>query len=262
MRYVVDHDYHIHSHLSLCSNDVEQTPERILSYGEQNGYTSLCLTNHYWDEAVPGASDWYKPQNTAHVWSSLPLPQGKSRFYFGVETDMDQYLNLGISRERMDELDFIIVPTNHFHMEGFTIAQNRNSVQTRTETYVEHFDALLKKDLPFHKIGIAHLTCPLLYTPDHLGVLNMISSDKFRSLFSRAAEKGMGIELNFPAAAYHGKAREDVLRPYRLAKEEGCKFYFGSDAHHPRNLDAAKQNFETIVTLLELEETDKFRFPV
>ena len=41
MEYVIDHDLHIHSKLSLCSRDPEQTPENILKYGIENGYSSI-----------------------------------------------------------------------------------------------------------------------------------------------------------------------------------------------------------------------------
>ena len=52
MRYVVDHDFHIHSQLSICSNDPEQTKERILAYAKECQLKTICITDHYWDEAV------------------------------------------------------------------------------------------------------------------------------------------------------------------------------------------------------------------
>lgn len=52
---------------------------------------------------------------------------------------------------------------------------------------------------------------------------------------------------------------KDIILPhYRVTKEEGRKFYFGSDAHHPEYLANEKQNAETIIDLLEFEESDKF----
>lgn len=50
MKFKVDHDLHIHSHLSSCSRDPEQTPERILQYAKENGFKTVCLTDHYWDK--------------------------------------------------------------------------------------------------------------------------------------------------------------------------------------------------------------------
>ena len=39
-------DYHIHSCLSSCSSDPEETPERILQYAHENGLKEVCITDH------------------------------------------------------------------------------------------------------------------------------------------------------------------------------------------------------------------------
>ncbi len=41
MRYVLDHDLHIHTHLSPCSADDRQTPAAILAYGLSSGFRLL-----------------------------------------------------------------------------------------------------------------------------------------------------------------------------------------------------------------------------
>ena len=94
--------------------------------------------------------------------------------------------------------------------------------------------------------------------------MRTVSDAEMIPLFHAAANCGLGIELNF-AAFFNGKAiswksHEDLLRPYKLAKECGCKFYIGSDAHHPDKLNAEKQNAELIIDLLDLSEDDKFAF--
>ena len=75
MRYIVDHDLHIHSQKSFCSNNPAQNPDALLAYAEANGFKTLCLTDLMWDSAIPGASDWLAAQNFDHISSSLPLPQ-------------------------------------------------------------------------------------------------------------------------------------------------------------------------------------------
>ena len=49
-----------------------------------------------------------------------------------------------------------------------------------------------------------------------------------------------------------------LLRPFRIAKACGCKFYLGSDAHSPASLDKARGVFERTIELLGLEDKDKF----
>lgn len=264
MRYVVDHDFHIHSNLSSCSKDPNETPENILKIAEENGYSAICLTDHFWDEDVPGASPWYEPQNFAHISKALPLPQSdKVKFYFGCEAEMDKFCTIAVTRERIDKFDFVIIPTTHMHMKDLVLGEENDALECRAAKWVQLFDALLNMDLPFHKIGIAHLTCPLIANQDktaHIRVIDMISDDDMEHLFTRAAKVGLGIELNFNPFDYSEEELERVLRPYRIAKQSGCKFYFGSDAHWISSLKAGKEKFEFIVDKLNLTEDDKFTF--
>ncbi|MCQ2462694.1 MAG: PHP domain-containing protein [Clostridia bacterium] len=258
MRYCFDNDLHIHSCLSLCSGDSLQTPDTILKYALDNGLKTICLTDHYWDETVPGASDWYAVQNYGHIAQSLPLPQTDGvRFLFGCETELREDMTLGISPVRYDSFDFIIIPTTHLHMNGFTCRGDEVAAE-RARLWIKRFDSVLDMPLPFHKVGIAHLTCELMYPGHYLETLGCLTEDDYAPLFHKAAERGAGIELNFPVSTLNDENRELILRPYRVAKEQGCKFYFGSDAHHPQELEAEKQNAETIIDLLALEEKDKF----
>jgi histidinol phosphatase-like PHP family hydrolase len=47
---------------------------------------------------------------------------------------------------------------------------------------------------------------------------------------------------------------------FRIAKAQGCRFYLGSDAHHPDELLKARRIFERAIDLLDLRESDKFQF--
>ena len=262
MRYVFDHDYHIHSFLSDCSNDSAEDTKRILEYAGQNDLKQICLTDHFWDEAVPGASEWYKPQNYKHISQALPLPQTeKNRFLFGCETDMDRYMTLGISRERFESFDFVVIPTTHLHMNDLTIAPEDRNVEGRAKCWVNRLEKVLNMQLPFHKIGIAHLVTSLI-APDSreefLAVLRMLPETDMGRLFTKAASLGVGIELNSFDVRCTEKEAETILRPLQIAKQCGCKFYMGSDAHHPADLDEAKAMFERAIDWLELTEDDKF----
>ncbi|MBQ7474911.1 MAG: hypothetical protein IJS78_03210 [Clostridia bacterium] len=259
MRFAADHDLHIHSGLSLCSGDPEQNPSGIFRYGLENGFHTLCLTDHMWDPAVPGASDFgfYESQPYERTRSVLPLPQSDTlRFLFGCETDMDRGCVIGVSPAVAAELDFIIVPTTHLHMNGFTL-EGGEGADERAKLWISRFDALLDAPLPFEKVGVAHLTCSLIFGRRTPEVLEKIPLDEYHRLFAKARERGIGVELNFPAPGTDAPDARIMLLPYRIAKEEGCKFYLGSDAHHPEELRRAKANFEAITDLLGLTEDDK-----
>ena len=264
MKFTYDHDLHIHSSVSPCGGDPAQTPERILQYAAENGLKTVCLTDHYWDDTVPAPYGVGAGVSTEKLKSVLPLPQKEGiRFLFGAETDMDRDLTIGVGPEMTKKLDFIIVPLNHLHMTGFSCRGDEDAAQ-RAALIVRRFEALLESALPLHKVGLAHFTDGLIFPGGkNTDVLNCIPDAEYRSLFRRAAELGIGVELNMPAAkadlrVMNWAEDRDELRVYLLAREEGCKFYFGSDAHTVPGLGWAKRNAEKIIELLDLKEEDKF----
>ena len=263
MRYLIDHDYHIHSGLSSCSNDPMQTPDCILAYAKERGLKRICITDHYWDSAVPGASNWYKPQDFTHISKSLPLPTAEGiDFIFGAETDMDRNNVIGTPISRFNDFSFVIIPTTHMHMPGFTVTHEcyhkRDEV---AKLWVKRLDALLSMDLPFGKIGIAHPACSLIHhasREDYIETLKLIPSDEMERVFTCAARVGVGIEINQYDMRFSDNEADDVLRMFKIAKACGCKFYLGSDAHHPKDFLTTEVNFNRAIDMLSLTEDDKF----
>ena len=268
MRFQVDHDFHIHSSLSPCAGEAgkAQTPQRILEYAKENGLSRILVTDHFWDSPVPGNVGWYQELglNFEHLCKAKPLPQTEGvQFLFGCETDMDQYFTIGVDRSHYDSFDFIIVPINHMHLAGISVPDREIPLSERAELFVKRFQVLLDSDLPMHKTGLAHMTDSGLAPTweAHIKVVDLIPDEAFLDLFRQTQQKGLGIELNFRVNRYSPEELCRILRPYRLAKECGCKFYLGSDAHSPDAFEGMRENFEQIVDLLALEETDKFLLP-
>lgn len=259
MKFLIDHDYHIHTGLSSCSGDAEQNPTSILNYAKENGLKEVVITDHFWDSAVYKTDyEFYRPQTFEHIKKSLPLPQSDEvKMYFGGETEMDKNYVVGVSQKAIDQLDFLIIPTTHMHMDGFTVREGL-TLKDRAEEYVTRLDKLLSYDLPFHKIGIAHLTCPLMARGEnelHLSILDSIPDKTYLELYGKIAKLGAGFELNFLPYKYKKEELPRLMRPYELAKKAGCKFYLGSDNHH----HTSKNNFSSILSLIDLTEDDKFR---
>ncbi|MBQ6862725.1 MAG: hypothetical protein IJO14_00665 [Clostridia bacterium] len=262
MRYIADHDFHIHSTVSSCCHDAAQTPETILKYAKKNGYSKVCLTNHFWDENVSSEAEWIEEHNYSRVSSVLPLLQDDQvAFLFGCETDMDFNNVLGVSRERFDCFDFIIVSTTHLHLSGHTVRNEITSPAQAAFHWTDKLENLLCKDIPFHKIGIAHLTTGHILKSRTTEALSLIPDATMYDLFKECARKGAGIELNVKTINMNEAEKEILLRPYFIAKECSCKFYLGSDAHKTSALDGAKENFEDVIDKLNLQESDKFLLP-
>ncbi len=267
MKFKIDHDLHIHSYLSICSTDETQVPTAMLQKAKEQGLHTICITDHYWDENIPcntAVNWWYEKQNHAHVSSVLPLPQdAKVRFCFGCEADMDSDDRIGLSPAHYDDFDFIIIATTHLHhMTGERFKDL--SATDVAKRWVERLNAVLESELPLHKVGIAHLACSLMdnRTADgYLHALRAISDDDLRRLFTKAAQKGVGIELNRSDIRPPEQSREIVLRIFRTAKECGCKFYLGSDAHSQKGMVFNHNVYERIISELNLTEEDKFIIP-
>ena len=266
MRFQIDHDYHIHSNISPCAHDPLQTPENILRYAEDNGLKQICLTDHFWDEAILPLNGYlsgtYRNNGYAQNSAALPLPQSKKvRFYFGCEGEMDYAFRIGITPERLKDMAFVIVPTSHMHMRRMTVPETL-TLEERAVLFVHRFNALLDCGmLPAGKTGIAHFVCSLIAPgdwDDHLRVMEMIPDSIFYHQFRRAKERNFGVELNIEMKKYTPEALQTVLRPFFIAKECGCKFYLGSDAHTQGELSRAPENFELMVSALDLTEDMKY----
>lgn len=264
MKFQADHDYHIHSYLSPCGGEAgrDQTTAFILEESRKRGCKQICVTDHYWDSAVPDKWGGYSSLNYDVISQALPLPQAEDcKFLFGCEADMDREYQLTVPPEHYDDFDFIVIAINHMH-GSHACDQSLKTVPYIAEQLVKRFDAFLDKDLPFHKVGLAHLTDSLLFHgpgDPYLDVLRSISDETWERLFKRMAEKGCGLELNLRLEELtDAKYTETVLRPYRIAKAQGCKFYIGTDAHTPEGMERAKKRIPLMIDLLELEESDKF----
>ncbi len=263
MKYKIDHDYHIHSFLSRCSKDIEQTNEAILDYAKRNNLNKIVLTNHYWDDAVPGASEWYKNQNFTWLSTALPLPQDdRVRFLFGCEADMNKDFVVGLPENRFNDFDFMIISTTHLHMKGFTISLDASeSNEERARLWVERLDSVLAMNFPWKKMGIAHPACPHMNKKsreDYLETLELIPTHDMERIFAQAAKVGVGIELNYSDMSFKDHEADTVLRMFKIAKNQGCKFYCGSDSHRTPDLRRSMQVFERAVEMLGLTENDKF----
>ena len=260
MKYLLDQDLHIHTQLSPCSSNPEQNPDSILRYGEKYGLRDIVLTDHFWDETVPGCIGW---QGYAHISKWLPLPQGKTtRLHLGCEADMNRANVLGLSRATADKLEFIAVAINHLHFQ--MKPEERYGVDWYAEQFLLRWKTVLDSDLPFHKMGLAHPTfrgiAGNMPDPrDHLDVLEAIPDAAWLDMFARTEKLGMGIELNAKNNEYSEDDFERVLRVFRLAAEAGCHFYGATDSHHPAHLAPRHENCLKLIDALGLTEDQKFR---
>lgn len=129
-------DMHIHTYLSSCSSDLKQNPAEIIKRAARFDVKAICFTDHFWDETMPGASDWYKPQNFNHIQKikhEIPEDTKGVKVMVGCETEFAGGTIIGISPEIADKMDFINIPFDHFHMKDFVCPK---SVQTAEQVAI------------------------------------------------------------------------------------------------------------------------------
>lgn len=261
MAFPINHDMHCHTYLSDCSRHPQQTVENILKHAKEHGYTLQCITDHLWDRMVPGASNWYKPQDIEHISKSLPMPEDDQvRVVYGCETEYCGGEKLGLNAANYDKFDFIVIPPNHFHMKGLVRPHDYDTEEKMADLLVERLEQLSELDLPWKKVGIAHLNCGLTFKEgSNERVFSLVDEKRYRAVMRKFAELGAGIELNCSCFNNGWREHEDAhLRLFRLAKDEGCKFYLASDAHTPEELNVVHERGGLICELLGLDECDQF----
>jgi len=257
----INHDLHTHTSLSACCADHKLTGAFTAKYAGAHGYATLCFTDHFWDAEVPGASAWYAPQDINHVKKLLPLPKAEGvNVLFGCETEYCGGKKLGIAPSHYDQFDMIVIPVNHFHMPGFVRPEGCDTEEGISELLISRLEELASLDLPWSKVGIAHLNgCIFPSGERYERALALIPEVRLRSAFSRFARRGAGIELNASCFATGWMDNRDGgFRLLRTALEEGCRFYCASDAHTRDGLDSIARLMRAAADALGLTADDLF----
>jgi histidinol phosphatase-like PHP family hydrolase len=238
MPLLIDHDVHVHTVLSSCCKDPLQTAANVVSRAAETGLRTIGFADHVWDSRIPGASRWYEPQTLDHILrirEEIPADTKGVRVLVGCETEYCGGGKAGLSRESAERLDFVLIPTSHFHMKGFTVPESLGGPKEVAALLCERFGEVLDLGLA---TGIAHPFVPLGFRDRVDDILPLIPDSQFLDLFGRAADLGVAIEASvvmFPSidhgetAGWHDEA---LLRVLTLAKRAGCRFFFASDAHN------------------------------
>lgn len=254
------HDFHIHTDLSVCARE-SATLENYLAIADRLGLTKLGFANHFWDERIEGANGFYKPQNFEHLCRLKPALEAAKApgrtLYFGCETEYDPFHHgVAVTEERAEQFDFIIVPNSHTHM--MMPKEYYEPHERHLNFMVQAYEEILDSPVSRYITAMAHpfeaVCCPY----DNKILLRMMSGDLMKRLFDKTAERGIAVEIN--VASMQKKTHEEIERMpqiglFAAAKECGCKFLFGSDAHTNLSHDHYG-SAEFVAELLGLTEED------
>ena len=259
----ITHDLHVHTNLSLCA-EPSATLENHIANAKKLGLTKIGIANHFWDEAVqPVLNGWYEKQNVAHVFSlrdEVKKYNNKDglEILFGCEAEYDPVNHgVGITEECAEQLDFLIVPNSHTHM---TMPKELyQPYEKHKEFMINAYREIINSPVSKYITSMAHpfeaVCCPY----DNQRVIDIITDDEYRRIFDETAEKGIAVEIN--VSSMMGMSREQiekrsVIRHFRLAKECGCLFTFGSDTHNDKEQLPFRELSETVADILGLSIND------
>lgn len=261
----IKHDFHFHT---FYSNDADKTAniENYVKLAKEMGYNKLGVAEHFWDDKIEGAFDFYKPLTYAHVSQVKAdidrFNSDEVKLYFGAEVEYNPKTKApAITEETAEKFDFIIVPNSHVHET--CPAMYTETPEKLNDYMLEVYDNIIESSVSKYILSMAHpffpVRCP--YSNDML--VDMVSDDTFKRIFEKTAKKDIAVEIN-SGALYLGKTDADVekssyIRMFKLAKEAGCKFTFGSDAHFWLDIKRREQN-EFLASLVGLSDDDIAEF--
>jgi histidinol phosphatase-like PHP family hydrolase len=251
------HDFHFHTDLSSCAKR-ESSLKIMLRHLKEAGVTTAGVANHLWDAKVPGASGWYAPQNVQHVLSVTEeyaaLTEEERcgiKLYFGCETEYVGQGRVALKADSAELFDYVLVPAHHFHMKNFVRPAELEDAAAVGRMMRARFTEVCNIEFAF---GIAHPFMVLGYPGRIDEILATISDSDFGEVFTCAAEKGKSVELNI-CTLYQDTENDsdgfpvEYRRMFNIARECGCKFHLGSDAHAPERL--GRERFDKALKFAE-----------
>lgn len=114
-------------------------------------------------------------------------------------------------------------------LDPYMVGEKIDYIRFVADFMVDSFRSLmnnetLKSYSDLIPVSVAHPFAPVC-TPGGQQMLELISDETFGELFSMAAKRGIGLEIN------PGTGTPGFFRMFGVAKECGCQFTLGSDTH-------------------------------
>ena len=270
----ITHDFHIHTRLSICAGPNGGTLQGYLKTAKENGLTTLGFADHFWDAGVGFDSlyinsknvadvpNYYKTQNFEHI-SALKreideTDTGDIRVLFGAEGEYDPVNHgVGVTEEVAEQLDFLIVPNSHTHM--MMDVKYYATPELHRDYMVKALEEIVTCKVSKYVKSIAHPFSPVQTSlEDTIKVLACTSDDTFKHLFTLCAEKGIALEFNSSLRNFFSNTSNagEYIRMFTIAKDCGCRFSFGSDAHSEGGHSKYVETCQLFVDTFGLKDSD------
>lgn len=256
----IKHDFHVHTHLSICANETA-TVENYIAHAKRLGLKKIGFSDHFGAKDIPNARGFYRAhpyEHNAELKDTLAsLNEPDIQFYFGCETEYHTpKRDIALTEEEAEKFDFIVVPNSHTHM--IMPKDYIGNYEKHVAFMIQAYEDILNSPLSRYVTAMAHPFDICCHTYTSKDLIPMISDDTFKRLFDQTAEKNIAFEINTSYTKNMTPAdiaNDCHIRMFSLAKECGCKFTFGSDAHDSSYHDFY-ENADILAEILGIGEDD------
>ncbi len=247
-------DIHIHTSLSDCAQR-DASVQKYIEYAERDGLHVLGFSNHLWDDTVTEPTNWYRPQNVAHVLQlrkELEILQKSTaiKLLFGCETEFISNGTLCLSAEHFSLFDYVLIPHGHTHIKEVMPPEYKDDFPKHARFLMDSFLRIVEHPLTPRAVSVAHPFAAGVRHHTFNEIQALIPDSYFYEAFSAAKERGIALEINGSCLIYLPEKEIphcEYVRIYSIAKACGCRFTYGSDSHDfrtVRRLPAVERFFE------------------
>lgn len=235
MNAVFAHDFHVHTHYSVCARDKENArPLRMLQRAQSLGIQTVGFTDHF-AQHPPYATPKWKDCGSEIINGLRQEIEDIStpvRVLIGCEADLIDPQTLSMDREYARGLDYVVLSASHFHLPGI---QQPESLDVAA--VARHYTDALRAALAFDFVSIiAHpFKTPFNALGSMDGYMAKISDETLYEIADKARRARVAMEIN----AHLGRDQEylrTIKRFIRICLEVGVRMTYGSDAHHLKDL--------------------------
>ena len=260
----IDHDLHCHTYLSACCSDESQIPKTLLALAEEMGLHTVGFCDHLWANPDLEPSPWYRPQDegqVARLREQLAEVASSVRVLVGCEAETVAPGKFGITPAFAAGLDFVLLACSHNHMRDLVEQPKTDKPRDIADHLIGLFRSAVASGLA---TAIPHPFLPLGFRSLYDETIAAIPDSAFLDAFGLAAEHGVGIEItlaSFPPEPTEAMpappvwSLETPIRCLSLAKQAGCQFILGSDAHAPDRVRSLSK-LDLFAGALDLHEQD------
>jgi histidinol phosphatase-like PHP family hydrolase len=256
-------DLHVHTNKSLCAPR-DTVPASYVPYCKDEGIRIIGISDHVYPEDMLAQYGYPEDKRVGRLLDLRPIlkedeERSGIRYLLGCEIDYFDCVGYPyISPEESVDFDYVLFASSHIlNYPHMYTAYDLGSPDVLRRLTIERFIAACKLDYPV-PMGICHPLYPIC-SPHQAEIIDGMSDATLKELFSMAAEKHISIEIH--ACLYRKDTphnefglSDHYLRILAAAKDCGCKFHMGSDAHEPRAFVGSHEKLRKAAELLHLTE--------